>query len=400
MGGVGRRAVGGSVTRGGGVRRCGSLARPGGVGPRLVHRARAVAGIGARLCVAAALRGVGGGVGELVGHGVGDAGGRRGVLRHGGERLSHVGVVVAGLRVAVGELLESRDVLVAQARGVVVDGDLGHVDGGVVDDRRGVVHVGGGVVHVRVVGDVRVVHDVVHRGVHDGVDLGLVGDAVHHDAGLHVVHDERGGVASHLAGDALRHHELLGGDILLRGVERSAGGRLIGEHHAGEGAGARHLEGADGDDVGVAHAGRGERRGQHVGRHVVQVGRAHVDAARAGGADERAAVGGVADLLVGHVAVEVGVLVGVGDVDDLRAVHARAEVVDHGLALLGGEVGADGGHDPRVSEGGRHHKRGRHHGSGDGAGDATGVDRGKVHGCLLTGMDALSQVYPPHIEDG
>ena len=212
------------------------------------------------------LRGRLGGVGELLGHRVGDARGGRGVLRHGVERLGHVVVVVASRRVALRELLQGGDVLVGETRGVVVDGDLGDVDGRVVDNRGGIVNNGRGVVHVV---DRRVVHDVVHRGLDDGVDLALVGYVVHDDVGLHVVHDERGGVRTHLVGDGLGHHELLGGDVLLRLVERLAGGRLISEQHASEGARARNLEGADGDDVGVAHAGRGQRRGQHVGSDVV-----------------------------------------------------------------------------------------------------------------------------------
>ena len=83
-----------------------------------------------------------GGVGELLGHRVGDARGGRGVLRHGVECLGHVVVVVASGRVALRELLQGGDVLIGETRGVVVDGDLGDVDGRVVNDRRGIVDNG------------------------------------------------------------------------------------------------------------------------------------------------------------------------------------------------------------------------------------------------------------------
>ena len=363
------------------------------------RRARC-AGVRARITRATSaviLRGRLGGISEFLGHWVGDARGGRGVLRHGVERLGHVVVVVAGGRVALRELLQGGDILVGEARGVVVDGDLGDVDGRVVDDRGGIVDNGRGVIHVV---NRRVVHDVVHRGLDDGVDLALVGHVVHDDVGLHVVHDERGGVGTHLVGDGLGHHELLGGDVFLGLVERLAGGRLIGEQHAGEGARARHLEGADGDDVGVAHAGRGQRRGQHVGGDVVQVGGAHVDAARGGGADKRAAVGGVANLLVGNVTVEVGMLIFIGHVDDIGPVHVRAEVVDDGLFLSGCEVGSDRCHHARIGVGGGGNKGSRHDGGRDGASDTTRTNRGNVHTYLLSGSYALRMSIPARCGGG
>ena len=318
-------------------------------------------------------------------------------MRYGVERLGHVVVVVTRLRVALRKFLQGGDVLVGKARGVVVDGDLGDVDGRVVDDRGGIVDNGRGVVHVV---DRRVVHDVVHRGLDDGVDLALVRYVVHDDVGLHVVDDKCGGVGTYLVGYGLGYHEFLGGDVLLRLVEWLAGGCLIGEQHTGESARARHLEGADGDDVGVAHARRGQGRGQHVGGDVVQVGCAHTDASRGGGADERAAVGGVADLLVGDVAVEVGVLIGVGHVDDVGTVHVRAEVVDDGLLLGGCEVGADCGHDARVGVGGRGDEGSRHNGGRDGASDTTRTNRGNVHTYLLSGSYALRMSIPARCGGG
>ena len=125
-----------------------------------------------------------------------------------------------------------------------------------------------------------------------------------------------------------------------------------------------------------------------------------MNAARGGGADERAAVGGVTDLLVGDVTVEVGVLIFVGYVDDVGAIHVRAEIVDDGLFLGRREVGSDCRHNARVGVGGRGDEGSRHHSGRDGASDTTRTNRGNVHSYLLSGSYALRRSIPARCGGG
>ena len=95
-----------------------------------------------------------------------------------------------------------------------------------------------------------------------------------------------------------------------------------------------------------------------------------------------------------------GVLIFVGHIDDVGAVHVRAEIVDDGLFLGRREVGSDCRHNARIGVGGRGDEGSRHHSGRDGASDTTRTNRGNVHSCLLSGSYALRMSIPARCGGG
>ena len=180
---VGARRAGGSLGVARAIRSCRHIRGSGAARAvriaRTIRSGRCIRGVG--LARSAVLRGRRR-VGQLLGHRVGDAAGGRGVLRHGGERLGPVVVVVVRRRVA--------DIILAQGdarplQGVLIPpqpklggyvavaaGDHPHPP---VPQVQQVAHhfsAGPVIVHQHM-GDVHL--GVVFRALHDGIALG-VGD--------------------------------------------------------------------------------------------------------------------------------------------------------------------------------------------------------------------------------